>query len=55
MAATVWLLTLLDTALHATVPSSASPIEPPICCPVLTRLEATPLSSGNVVLTYHVA
>lgn len=30
-AAAAWLWTLLATAVQATVPSTASPIEPPIC------------------------
>src|SRR5258708_2798420 len=33
---------LLANVLHATVPSTASPIEPPTCWPVLSRLDATP-------------
>ena len=35
---------LLATALQATVPTTASPIEPPTCCPTLTRLDAAPAS-----------
>ena len=40
-----WCLTLLDTAVQVTVPRAASPIAPPTCWPVLSRLEATPESS----------
>jgi len=29
---------------QATVPNTASPVEPPTCWPVLSRLEATPES-----------
>ena len=35
---------LLATALHATVPSSASPIDPPTCWPVFSSEDATPAS-----------
>jgi hypothetical protein len=38
-AAAVWDRKLVATALHATVPRTASPIEPPTCWPTLTRLE----------------
>src|SRR5690348_4230538 len=43
-AAATWVLTLFATAVQATVPSSASPIAPPTCWAVLSRLEATPES-----------
>src|ERR1700760_5039947 len=43
-AAASWVLTLFATAVQATVPSSASPIAPPTCWAVLSRLEATPES-----------
>ena len=33
---------LLATTVQATVPSTASPIEPPTCWPVLRKLAATP-------------
>ena len=36
--------TLFATALHATVPRIASPIEPPTCWPVFNSDEATPAS-----------
>ena len=36
---------LFATAVHATVPT-ASPIEPPTCWPVFSRLEATPATAG---------
>src|ERR1700760_1473594 len=39
-----WVLTLSATVVQATVPSSASPIAPPTCWAVLSRLEATPES-----------
>ena len=45
VAAAAWERRLLATALQATVPRIASPIAPPTCCPTLTRLEATPVSS----------
>ena len=35
---------LLATALHATVPRIASPIEPPTCWPVFSSEDATPVS-----------
>ena len=35
---------VLATAPQATVPTIASPIAPPTCCPTLTRPEATPVS-----------
>src|SRR5262249_50782884 len=37
-----WAWMLLATAVQATVPSTASPIEPPTCWPVLRMLAATP-------------
>jgi hypothetical protein len=37
----VWDRKLLATALRATVPRMASPIEPPTCWPTSSRLEAT--------------
>jgi hypothetical protein len=43
-AAAAWDRRLLATALQATVPRTASPIEPPTCCPTLIRLDATPAS-----------
>ena len=42
-----WLRTLFATAVQVTVPSAASPIAPPTCWPVLSRLEATPESSSR--------
>src|SRR6476661_1774951 len=36
--------TLFATALHATVPRIASPIEPPTCWPVFSSEDATPVS-----------
>src|SRR6201999_1407246 len=42
---------LVANALHATVPRMASPIEPPTCWPVLSRLEATPVSSSRTLLS----
>src|SRR5690242_19014072 len=43
-ACATWVLTLFATVVQATVPSSASPIAPPTCWAVLSRLEATPES-----------
>src|SRR5580693_7622221 len=43
-AAAAWDRWLLATALQATVPTTASPIEPPTCRPTLFRLEAAPVS-----------
>ena len=42
--AATWLRALFDTTVQATVPSTASPIAPPTCWPVLSRLEASPAS-----------
>src|SRR5580698_9694244 len=36
---------LVATVLHATVPRTASPIEPPTCWPTLSMLDATPASA----------
>jgi PPP family 3-phenylpropionic acid transporter len=46
VAAVAW-MTWWATAVHTTVPSSASPMEPPSCWPVLSRLEATPESASG--------
>lgn len=48
-ACATWVLMLSATVVQATVPSSASPIAPPTCWAVLSRLEATPESAANGV------
>jgi hypothetical protein len=40
-------VTKLVAAVAENVLSSATPIEPPTCCIVLTSAEATPASSGS--------
>src|SRR5260370_26916535 len=46
-----WCLTLFDTTVQVTVPRAASPIAPPTCWPVLSRLDATPESSPRTLLS----
>src|SRR5690242_15557401 len=48
-ACATWVLMLSATAVQATVPSSASPIAPPTCWAVLSRLEATPESCSSTL------
>jgi hypothetical protein len=50
-AAAAWDRGLLATALHATVPTTASPIDPPTCRPTLTRLDATPASLSRTLVS----
>ena len=44
-AAAIWSFTLCATEVQATVPIAATPIEPPTCWPMLSRLDAAPASS----------
>src|SRR5690348_8995424 len=46
-----WAWVLWAAAVQATVPSSARPMAPPSCWPVLSRLEATPESASGTRLS----
>ena len=42
---------LVATALHATVPSTASPIDPPTCWPMFSSDDATPASVSATLVS----